>query len=85
MVSFGLAEQQLTRCVRIVCHRKFEAASNKIWSSLFKLSIVTGKTKTMRKTTKYPDPYTWSRFIADLVWLTVFITVFVKIAEAVTK
>jgi len=39
----------------------------------------------MRKTTKYPDPYTWSRFIADLVWLTVFITVFVKIAEAVTK
>jgi len=39
----------------------------------------------MRKSHRESLPYTWSRFIANAIWLTVFITLFVKVAEALSR
>lgn len=39
----------------------------------------------MRNSTKYQFKYTWGRFLADIIWLTVIVASVVKIMETVSK
>jgi hypothetical protein len=38
----------------------------------------------MRNSTRYPFRYTWSKAIADALWLTLFLTLLVKVIEGLS-
>jgi hypothetical protein len=38
----------------------------------------------MRDSTKYPFRYTWAKLFADAFWLTVLLTLLIKIIEGLT-
>jgi hypothetical protein len=39
----------------------------------------------MRNSTKYPFRYSWSKILADAIWFTIFMTLLVKVVEALSS